>query len=1010
MKKQTFFLVLLLIMAFISNVSTAQELGESLPRTKQKDKKNIYGRVLSADDKSPIIGAHIKIVGTDKGVVSDLDGNFSFDISPSSSRKLEFSFIGMKTITVASGSNMVVMMQTDATVLEDVVVNGFFTRQKQTFTGAAKSISSGDILSVSPTNLFQSLSALDPGMVISQNNIMGSNPNVVPDLLLRSTTSLATNNEVGLNAPLIVIDGVESSLQALYDIDIHDIERVDILKDASATALYGENAANGVIVIERKRVAQSPVRIRYTVTPKISFADLSSYDVCNASQKLELERMSGLYESTDGSLDQDYYDKLRLVNSGVDTDWKSKAIRNSFSHDHSLSISGRGSGLDYNITGNFSSLAGVMKDDSRKRYGMSVYLSYRAFEKLILTLRASHEQLNIKHSKYGSFSDYLRANPYDSPYDEMGNYRRSLSYNFNNPLYEASLSSFNKSETRTQKLSLDARYNIKRNLYITAQGAYTTARGTSDRYLSPESNEFRTVTSLSQKGRYTLGNEGVNEWSAKMVSNYIHSFDSDGTMLTLNLGGEIKRQNLFNRTLEGTGFLSDNQSDIAYATSYPEGRHPVGSESLSASLGAFAAANFMWKNRYIIDGSYRISGSSKFGSNHRYAPFWASGLGYNLHNEEFIKKIKWVNTLRLRGSYGYTGSVKFAAYQAVTTYRYLADYATYTGVGAVPITMANPDLKWQTTKKLNIGLTSSLLGDRMNFNFDYFREKTDDMLIDMSLPPSSGTTNVKNNLGSQTSNGFEFSLWGKIIRTKDWEWNLSVNGLHSKTTINDISEALKRKNEQNATNDKSAAPLIQFREGESPTSIYAVRSAGIDPASGKEIFIKKDGSYTYEYSANDQVSCGDTNPWLQGNFSTMLKYKRISLTVNFSYRIGADMYNFTRVAKIENIDPKYNADVRAFTERWKKPGDIVPYLSISKIGGQSFVHTDRFVERNNELWLSTMLLQYDVPDDWLQKIGVQKLYLSLGTEDLFRLTTAKYERGISYPYSRSVNLSMSVTF
>ena len=173
---------------------------------------------------------------------------------------------------------------------------------------------------MSATNILSALSTLDAGLNITQNNAMGSNPNTIPDLVIRSTTSLATGNEVGLNSPLIVIDGVESNLQALYDMNIQDIERVDILKDASATALYGENAANGVIIIERKRVSQAPVRVRYTFTPKMSFADLSSYDLCDASQKLELERMAGLYDSESGSLDQSYYDKLALISGGRDID------------------------------------------------------------------------------------------------------------------------------------------------------------------------------------------------------------------------------------------------------------------------------------------------------------------------------------------------------------------------------------------------------------------------------------------------------------------------------------------------------------------------------------------------------------------------------------------------------------------------------------------------------------------------------------------------------------------
>ena len=911
---------------------------------------------------------------------------------------------------------MKIILKPDSKTLSDVVVNGFFTRKKQTFTGAARTVTSDEILKVAPNNIMQTLATLDPSLNITQNNAMGSNPNAVPDLVIRSTTSLSTSNEVGLNAPLIVIDGVEQSLQALYDMDINDIERVDILKDASATALYGENAANGVIVIERKRVSQSPVRIRYTFTPEVSFADLSSYDYCDAAQKLELERLAGLYNSTTGSLDKSYYEKLALVNSGVNTEWMSKPVRNSFSHSHSLSISGRGSGLDYNVNANYQDTEGVMKDDGRKRYGMNIYLSYTAVKDLIVTLRASHDQLNTNASKYGSFSNYLACNPYDSPYDEYGNLRSSLSYNMDNPLYEASLSSFNKSQTRTQQISLDLRYNILPTFFVTAQGSYSTSRGTSDAFTSPDSHEFETVA-IKQKGRYELGNTSADQWAGKIVANYIHNFDKDGTMLTLNLGGEIKKNKSTASSLVGTGFLSDNQNDMAYATAYPNGGQPSGSEDLSTSLGGFLAANFMWKNRYVVDGSYRVSGSSKFGSDHRYAPFWSVGAGWNLHNEKFIKKLGWVNTLRLRGSYGYTGSVKFSSYQAVTTYKYNSDFLGYTGVGAIPIGMANPDLKWQTTKKFNVGITSSFLGDRLNVNLDVYNEKTIDMLIDRSLPPSSGTTSVKANLGSQTSNGIEFSVWGKIIRTKDWEWTLSVNGLHSKTTINNISEAMKRMNEQNATgytdgsvSVASSSPLFQYREGESPTAIYAVRSAGIDPATGREIFIKQDGSYTYTYDTKDQVACGDTNPVMQGSFSSMLQYKNFSLTASFQYRFGGKMYNSTRALKVENINPRQNCDVRAFTDRWTKPGDVKPYIDIANATGNTSVYTDRFVEKDNELWLSSLYLQYNVPVTFLRKIHVQKLYVGIGTEDLFRITSAKYERGTSYPYSRSVNMSASLTF
>lgn len=970
----------------------------------------IKGIVTDERNGEPMIGVNVSVIKGGKmitGVVTDIDGKFSVNIPRGA--QLKFSFVGYSEQVISpEGNDIKVALKEDANTMDEVVVNGFFTRSKQTYTGAARTVTSEQLLSISPNNVLQALSVLDPSIKINKNNAMGSNPNNIPDLVIRSTTSLATDNEAGLNAPLIVIDGVESTLQDLYDINMYDIERVDILKDASATALYGENAANGVIVIERKRVEQAPVRIRYTFTPDFSFADLSSYDLCNSQQKLELERLAGLYDSSNGSMDNTYYEKLALVSSGINTDWKSKPIRTGFSQTHSLSVSGRGGSIEYNITGNFTDKNGVMKDDGRKNYGLELYLAYRLKEKLVLTLRASHQQTNIRNSKYGSYDTWLQMNPYDSPYDENGELRSLLSWDMTNPLYEASLSSFSTEETRTQNLSLSARYNFKPNLYITAQGSLLTAKGTADDFVSPLSMQFKDVTDPLKKGSYTLTNNDEDNYSFKVVGNWIHSFDNDGTLFTLNVGGEIKKENSSSRTSIASGFLSDNLTDFGYAASYSD-TTPYGSEDLATSVGAFAAANFTWKNRYIIDGSYRMSGSSKFGENNKYAPFWSVGAGYNLHNEEFIKQLGWVDMLRLRGSYGYTGSVKFSPYQAISTYKYYISNIHLGGVGAVPMAMPNPDLTWQTTKKLNVGITSSFFDERLNVNCDYYNEYTDDMLIDISLPPSSGASTVKDNYGAQESNGIEFAVWGKPIVTKDFSWTVSVNGLHSKTVIKNISEALQRKNDENNAVSDESVPRILYEEGGSPTAIYAVRSAGIDPASGKEIYIKKDGTYTYTYDVKDKVVVGDTNPDVEGNFSTDFMYKNFYLGVNFSYTFGGDIYNSTRAAKIENINPQYNADVRAFTERWKQPGDLVPYLNLSATGGQQFVHSSRFVENENEIWLSSINFAYEFPQSLIQSWGIQRLRLTLGASDLFRLSTVRYERGTSYPYSRSINMSFNIT-
>lgn len=1007
-RRSLYALAFLLSLFFAPTPMVAQTVtGGTSAKTSAKETL-IKGYVFDKQGEA-LIGVTVQVEGTRRGVMTDTDGFFEIKATPG--KMLKFSYVGFEPMSLkaqAKGEMKVVMKEMSGQ-LEEVVVNGYFTRNKNTYTGAVKTITNAELVAVSPTNILQGLSSLDAGLNIQSNNAQGSNPNALPDIVVRSTTSLATSNEVGLNAPMIIIDGVESTLQALYDINVQDIERVDILKDASATALYGENAANGVIVIERKKVTEAPVRVRYTFTPDFKFADLSSTNLCNAEQKLELERLAGLYDKADGSLDQTYFDRLAVVSSGRNIDWISKPVRNSFSQTHSLSVTGRGSGLDYNFTTDYSDNNGVMKDDGRQRYNFGVYLNYRIADKLVVTLRAAHNNLNTNVSKYGSFSNYILANPYDTPYDEFGNLAKQLSYNFNNPLYEASLSSFFKTNARSQDASITLRYNFRPNLYVTAQGSWDTTRSRSDSYTSPDSHNYTADTPLDKRGSYTVGNIGADNWTTKIVGNWIHDFDNQGTMFTLNLGWEVKKNKSTNAYMTGTGFLADGLSDIKYATAYSATLLPSGGEDLSTSVGGFAAGNFVYKNRYVVDGSYRLSGSSKFGANKRVAPFWSAGLGYNMHNESFMKDLGWFDILRIRSSYGHTGSVKFNSYQAISTYFYSTNYLHYAGVGAIPKAMANPDLSWQTTKKFNVGITSTMLNNRFNINLDYYKERTDDMLIDVTLPPSSGATSVKNNFGKQDSQGLEFSLWGQIVKSGNWGWNLSFNGLHSQTKILNISDALKRINEANANANYETAPRLQFREGESPTAIYAVRSAGVDPASGKEIFIRKDGSYTYEYSAADQVAVGDLNPWLQGTMSSTILYKDWSLNANFSYRFGGDMYNSTRMAKVESIDPRRNADVRAFLDRWKQPGDVKPYLGLSQFGG-SYAYSDRFVEKDNELWLSNISIQYNVPTAWVRSMGLERMYLSAGASDLFRITTAKYERGTDYPFSRGFYLSASVTF
>ena len=972
----------------------------------QSGKRTITGTV--KDSFGEVIpGVNVYTRDGSSGSITDTDGNYKI-VVPAESKILIFSFIGMVTQEIEINDQNVihVSLEDEISQLDDVVVTGFFERNKSTFTGAAKTVSGKELIKISPTNLFQGLATLDPAIELVEDNIEGSNPNYIPELLIRGTASINASQEVGLNSPLIVIDGVESSLSDMYDMDIFDIESVTILKDASATALYGEQAANGVILVTRKRDTQKEVRLSYNFNGNLQWADLTEYRLLNAAQKLELERLYGLYDTQDGSGDLEYNEKLARVNAGIDTDWMAKPLRVGFSQNHSVRMSGRGSGMSYQLTGRYGDTKGVMKDDLRRNYGMGVRFSYNLNQKLTITFQSNFSQTNSNDSKYGSFSDYASVNPYDAPYDEYGNLLKELSFGGRNPLYEASLSSFNESKTKSLNASLNLRWNIIKGLYLTTNGNISTGDSRSDRYVSPESQRFADVKN-EQKGTYSISANNTVNYFWRGGLNFNKSLDTEGSMISLNAGGELRKTESDPYSFSGEGFFNDMLTYPSFASQYPTGSRPSGQGVETSSVGFYGAGNVSFRNRYFVDGSYRVSGASNFGENDRYAPFWSAGVGWNLQNEPWLN-LSWMDIFRLRASYGHTGSITFSPYQAITTYQYTPYLTYFTGNGANPITMGNENLKWQTTKSWNAGLTSSFFNNRFNINIDVYNNRTVDMIVPISMPPSTGVTEVSHNIGEQENKGYEISVSGMVIQRQDMNWRISANTGDNKTTLIDVGDVLEKQNEVNAAN-LSSSPLSLYVEGESPTMIYAVRSAGIDPATGDEIYITNDGEYTFDYNPEDKVAIADSKPDFRGSLSSYFKWKRLSFSINTRYSIGGHIYNHTRASKVERIDVQKNADERAFTARWQQPGDLTHYIRITG-GGGIYNQTDRYIEKENFIDISSINLTYEIAPKVLENIGFKRLNISAGMSNIWRFSTVKQERGTGYPFARGFNFTISPTF
>ena len=1017
------FAVLLLLLFTVPVLALESPVNVAMGDEIVKNGVTVYGVVIDKKTEEPLIGASVAIWQGDKmltGVSTDIEGAFRL-VSEVEDFEVRISYIGYKELVIDSKSRklsaMRIELEEDANTLSDVVITGFVSKNKETFTGSVTEVSGMELRQVSGTNLIGAISALTPGMAMVQNTSQGSNPNHTPELVLRGMSSFSNSGQQ-VNQPTIILDGTEISMQDLYDLDINEVEKITVLKDASATALYGSKAANGVIVISRKPILESTVRVQYNFTGNLQLPVLSDYNVLNAADKLEYERLAGLYDangvisSTTGLPLQYEYDELynqryKLIAAGLNSDWLSQPARTAFSHDHSLRVYGGASNLRYELTGRFGDTRGVMKDDYRKRYNIGFKLDYY-IGTLTLSNRTTYQEVSVKNTPYGSFSQYVQMNPYDRIYNENGTVNTNLAWNLNNPLYEATLGSFSTSGTRTLSNSTDLRWDINKMFLVTGHFNVSSDMGSSDNFTSPNSLTYKDVTDLTKKGQYTKGVSKGISYNGNIVGTF-NKFFKEESLVSLSAGWEINYAKSSGETTQAVGFFNDNLAYIGNAVGYPASSKPYGSQAQTADVGFFTTGNFSWRNRYFVDATWRTTGSSQFGENNRFGHFWSGGMGWNVMNEEFMKSIKKnFDVFKVRASAGYTGKVSFSPFQAMTMYQYSNDYEYKNGIGAVPITIGNVDLTWERTMNYNVGIDLSMFDRRLNFTIDAYIRNTTDLLLDKAYAPSTGVTSAKANLGELQNKGIEFQLDGYIFRTNDFYWRLATTGYANRNKITKIDKALEEINKQNQENAyTSLAPLPQYAEGESVTALKLVRSAGIDPATGQEIYIKRNGEYTFEYNPADKVLIGDTEPAYTGILSTNVFWKGFSVYAMLNYRMGAWVYNTTRVSKVEGSDPRYNADQRVFDDRWKEPGDHAIYKDIADSSRPE--QTTRFAEKEYTLSLGSLNFSYEFSDNVCKRLRLRNLRTGINFTDILRLSTVKIERGTDYLYSQGFELFLNVT-
>ena len=989
-------------------------------------------------------GVTVLVKGTTLGTSTNIEGKFSLQLPETQNMVLVFSMIGMKSKEVPVGKQreFKITLTEEKSELEEVVVTGIVERKAESFTGSTVTMKNEDLKRVGNANVFQSLKSLDPSLMIFDNMEFGSDPNKNPKMTLRGASSIDMGTEDldikgtyanDPNAPLFILDGFEATVQKIMDLDMDRIASLTILKDASAKAIYGSRAANGVIVIETKQNESGDLRVTYTGSVTLEVPDLTSYNLTNAAQKLQLEKEFGLYEPTDMNGEdvsgkELYMSKYKAVYAGVNTDWLAKPLHMGTGQKHSLSIELGGRDLRVMTTFSYNHIVGVMKGSTRDTYDGSLQVSYR------------HKKFNFRNilnvtsnvandSPYGTFSEYAAMNPYYSPYDKNGFLVKNAALSVDglettefvaNPLYNATLNT--KIENRYLDVTdnLYVEWSVLQGLKATLRFGITEKRTSADEFYPANHLKFYNYTGddLFRKGSYQANTGHMKKLSGDLNVRYSTVVKEKHYLFT-NVGLNLSDETYEEIVHKAEGFPNDRMNDLMFAKQYVKDTKPSGKESTIRDIGILGIFNYTYDNKYLFDASYRANASSQFGANNRWGSFWSIGVGWNMHKEAFMNSEIFEN-FKIRGSLGYTGSQSQDAYASIPTYVYTLD-RTYTGLLSSQLQgMKNDDLKWQRKMDYNVGFDMNIKR-RFSLTFDAYRSITDNTLIDLTLPPSNGFTTLRENAGEVINRGFDIRTSYTILQNVKERSFLTVNLniSRNKNKLAKLSDAMNVYNESQNASVSGTAPAQLYYDGVSMNAIWAVRSLGIDPHNGREIYLSSRGLPTYNWSAADQVVLGDEMPKFQGTGGISFEWKGIGGNASFTFQYGAQMYNTTLVQKVENANLSDNVDARLFDGVWRPgEGGVKPYRapryrdpSTGNWVTPETKPTSRFVQDRNEFALTNLSLYYDFYRyEFLKRCGMERLRVSAYANNLFTISSIEIERGTSYPFARSFNFSLSVTF
>lgn len=959
MKKVQLILVLFLIPLFIFS----QEII------------NVRGGIVDEKDE-PIIGATIiQKDDPSKGTISDADGQFSFSVPANSS--VEISYVGyISQVVKATANFMKIVLVEDTQKLDELVVIGYGTVRKSDLTGSVTSLKSDDLnkgLTSTLTGLLQGKAA---GVQITQAS---AEPGGGTTIQIRGSGSV--NAGAG---PLYVVDGlpietgqvisgggafmptISVARSPISNINPSDIESIEILKDASATAIYGARGANGVILVTTKKGSTGSLRVNYNGYAGMQYP-IDMIEVLNAQ---DYKRILNEILDTPGS---NVAESERVMDiQGNGTNWQNELLRNSLVQNHSISFSGGSANSNYFASLNYFNQEGVLKTSAFERYDARINMEHRTDKfKFGINLSTSYTFDNtvpVGFSTNEEGSALYAARGFDptlSIYDENGDYQISSMLNLDNPL-ALLYGKTSKTDNYRTLGTVFGEYTILKGWTAKLNVGFDTRNSRRDTYVSRLTKDGR-----ANSGIGTVLSGTRNNYLGEFTTTYNKDLENNSN---INVLGGVTYQKFINYNMVGRGrdFPADESKTDNMGLGNPELYEVESSKNNNKLLSYIGRVNYNLLDKFLFTATLRVDGSSRFGENNKFGYFPSAAFAWKLHDYEVIRNMNIFNSLKFRTSIGRTGNQDIGNFLSITTFdrgpSLILDGTQY--VTLSPTRLANPNLKWETTEQINIGLDMGFLANRIVVSADYFQKNTYDMLFDLPIPPSTGYSSIMDNIGNIKNTGFELTIDSRNL-VNDFKWNTSLNLSTLKNRVTDTGDI----NEIIHTGaGQSTSQIAIIKKGETLNSFYGYKTAGIwqsqeeitasgtkDPVKPGDVkFVDMNGDGVVNTS--DRVILGKSMPSFTMGLTNVFEYKNFQLNIFVDAATGLKMLNNSKVETYYPVSHRRNRMAEPNLNRWTEANPSTIYPSFVNPAGQgNKAVSDLTVEDASYIKLQTVQLSYHVP-------------------------------------------------